>query len=170
VSDVSSYDQNSRRESVASNTGLDLKNDVFVYRTNEASGAHKHGGNGGPEEGDDEEDFVYPGGAGTSEPMRPDPVPIVDFTPPEPLAPPARASASQLESVYNAASSGNLLQLQRLFESVRDETGIEAFALANDATSRTGLTPLHATASRGHTELVKWRMSCLSSSSVYLNP
>ncbi|CAG8779036.1 1883_t:CDS:2, partial [Acaulospora colombiana] len=38
------------------------------------------------------------------------------------------------------------------------ETGnTEAFALANDATTRTGLTPLHGAASRGHIEIVQWR-------------
>ncbi|KDQ20611.1 hypothetical protein BOTBODRAFT_100253, partial [Botryobasidium botryosum FD-172 SS1] len=68
-------------------------------------------------------------------------------------------SPSQLEATFAAASSGNLEQLQRLFQSALSESDAEAFALANDAAARTGLTALHAAASRGHLDVVQWRMS-----------
>jgi hypothetical protein len=64
---------------------------------------------------------------------------------------------AQLEALYAAASSGNIDRLKVLFAEAREDSGIEAFALANDASSRTGLTVLHAAASRGFRNIVKWR-------------
>ena len=66
-------------------------------------------------------------------------------------------SPAQLEAIYAAASSGDLGQLQRLFGIAWEESSVNAFALANDATSRTGLTPLHAASSRGHLDVAQWR-------------
>jgi hypothetical protein len=60
-------------------------------------------------------------------------------------------SPAQLEALYSAASSGDLSMLKKLFHGE-----VEAFALANDASIRTGLTALHVAASRGHTDIVRW--------------
>ena len=78
---------------------------------------------------------------------------------PAPPPPPATPSPSpaQLEAIYAAASSGDLVQLQRLFRTAAEDQGVDAFSLANDATSRTGLTPLHAACSRGHLDVAQWR-------------
>ena len=65
-------------------------------------------------------------------------------------------SPAQLESLYAAASSGDLSLLKRLFRNALDTGDVEAFALANDASSRTGLTALHAAASRGFLDVVRW--------------
>ncbi|KZV69854.1 ankyrin [Peniophora sp. CONT] len=63
---------------------------------------------------------------------------------------------AQLESLYAGASSGDLEGFQKLVSDVAKASECEPFALVNDATSRTGLTPLHAAASRGHLDIVKW--------------
>lgn len=77
--------------------------------------------------------------------------------------PPSSApSPAQLEAIYAAASSGDIQQLQRLFRGAWEDHSIDAFTLANDATSRTGLTPLHAACSRGHLEAAQWCMCFLS--------
>jgi len=65
-------------------------------------------------------------------------------------------SPAQLEAIFAAASSGDLAQLQRLFEKAQAQTDTAAFALANDASQRTGLTALHGAASRGHIDVVRW--------------
>jgi hypothetical protein len=44
-----------------------------------------------------------------------------------------------------------------LFKNALESGDVEPFALANDASSRTGLTALHAAASRGYLEIVRWR-------------
>ncbi len=81
----------------------------------------------------------------------------------EPRADAHSPSPAQLEAIYAAASSGDIQLLQRLFRSAWEDHSIDAFTLANDATSRTGLTPLHAACSRGHLEAAQWRMCFLSS-------
>jgi Ankyrin repeats (many copies) len=68
-----------------------------------------------------------------------------------------KPSPAQLESLHAAASSGDLKLLQNLFKNAARNEDVEEFALANDASVRTGLTALHAAASRGHTDIVKWR-------------
>jgi hypothetical protein len=100
------------------------------------------------EAGDDDEDeeFVYPGVQADQAEGAP---------PPQTLHP----SPAQLESLYAAASSGDLPLLQRLFKNAIETNGVQPFGLANDATSRTGFTVLHAAASRGYLEIVKWRES-----------
>ena len=65
-------------------------------------------------------------------------------------------SPAQLEALYAAASSGDLSLLKRLFRSALESGDVEEFALANDASSRTGLTALHASASRGYLDIVQW--------------
>ncbi|KAJ2920154.1 hypothetical protein MD484_g376, partial [Candolleomyces efflorescens] len=54
------------------------------------------------------------------------------------------------------ASSGDLPLLQRLFKNATETNNVQPFSLANDAASRTGFTVLHAAASRGYLEIVKW--------------
>jgi len=113
------------------------------------------------EQGDsDDEPFVYPG---SSEPHTEDvpahPVAPAEGPPNVPAPRPLRrpvASPEQLEEIYSAAATGDLFLLQTLFQSALASGDLEAFALANSATSRTGLTPLHAAASRGHLEIAQW--------------
>ncbi|KZP12103.1 hypothetical protein FIBSPDRAFT_870598 [Athelia psychrophila] len=102
------------------------------------------------DEESDEEEFVYPGTAAPAEVESEDPV-SVPATPAQ-----SHPSPAQLESLYAAASSGDLLQLQKLFRTALQTGNVENFALANDASSRTGLTALHAAASRGYLDIVKW--------------
>ena len=108
----------------------------------------------------DDEPFVYPD---SSEPHTEDvPARTVAFTEEPPVGPaqdPVRrpvARPEQLEDIYSAAAVGDLFLLQTLFQNALASGDLEAFALANSATSRTGLTPLHAAASRGHSEIVQW--------------
>jgi hypothetical protein len=103
-------------------------------------------------------------------PPRPDPNP----NPSLPAQP--HASPAQLEALYAAASSGDLPLLQRTINhSINNasvdnysvntalQTGnVESFSLVNGASSRTGLTALHAAATRGYIDIVKW---CKASSS-----
>lgn len=69
----------------------------------------------------------------------------------------SQPSPAQLESLYAASSSGDLAQLQRLFKNATETNNVQPFSLANDATSRTGFTVLHAAASRGYLDIVTWR-------------
>jgi hypothetical protein len=71
--------------------------------------------------------------------------------PPQPQPSPA-----QLEALFASSSSGDLRQLQSIFRNARETAAVEPFALANDASSRTGLTALHAAASRGYLDIVSW--------------
>lgn len=83
-------------------------------------------------------------------PTRPAPNP----TPPLPAQP--HASPAQLEALYAAASSGDLSLLQRIINNALQTGNVESFSLVNGASSRTGLTALHAAASRGYIDIVKW--------------
>ncbi|KAJ7068152.1 hypothetical protein C8F01DRAFT_1334775, partial [Mycena amicta] len=89
---------------------------------------------------DDENDFVYP----TDDNDTPAPPPL------------QHPSPAQLESLYAAASSGDLPLLKRLFRNALDGGNVELFSLSNDASTRTGLTALHAAASRGYLDIVVW--------------
>jgi hypothetical protein len=117
----------------------------------------------------DEEEFVYP--AAAEEPAA---SPPKDFQPPPevaeshsteeeigaPVIPiPAQhgPSPAQLEALFAASSSGDLQQLKNVFRNAQETSSVEPFALANDASSRTGLTALHAAASRGYLDVVTWR-------------
>lgn len=76
---------------------------------------------------------------------------------------PSHPSPAQLEALSAAASQGDLVLLKKLFATALQSGDIEAFALANDASSRTGFTALHAAASRGYLDIVKWRESWITS-------
>lgn len=128
-----------------------------------------------------EEEFVYPGASPaestpeTTPPqlkegplleLGPEPGPSTLPTPPvsqstpirEQVTPPkAQPSPAQLEALHSAAASGDLRALQTRFKEIRKAGDFEPFALANDASPRTGLTALHAASSRGHLRIVKWR-------------
>src|ERR1700722_18590860 len=69
---------------------------------------------------------------------------------------PTTPSSAQLETLYTAASSGDFSFLKELFYTILQSGGIEVFTLANDASVRTGLTALHAAASRGYIDIVRW--------------
>jgi hypothetical protein len=77
--------------------------------------------------------------------------------PPRPLK--RKPTQVELEALYAAASSNDLQLLQKLFRNACQDEDVEEFALANDAAVRTGLTALHAAASRGYLEIVQWRES-----------
>ncbi len=91
-------------------------------------------------------------------PSRPDPNP----NPSLPAQP--HASPAQLEALYASASSGDLLLLQRIINNALQNGNVESFSLVNGASSRTGLTALHAAASRGYIDIVKWCKASLSPS------
>ncbi|KAJ7499041.1 ankyrin repeat-containing domain protein, partial [Mycena latifolia] len=93
---------------------------------------------------DDDDEFVYP----TSDPPNPEE--------PAPVPPQQHPSPAQLESLYAAASSGDLPLLKRLFRNALDGGNVEPFSLSNDASGRTGFTALHAAASRGYLDIVVW--------------
>lgn len=96
------------------------------------------------EESEDEE-FVYPSNTeGQSEVAQPS------------SARQVHPSPAQLESLYAAALSGDLPLLQRLFRTALQNGEIEPFSLANDASTRTGFTALHAAASRGYYDMTVW--------------
>lgn len=63
---------------------------------------------------------------------------------------------AQLESLYAAASSGDLHFLKQSFKAALESGEVEAFTLANHASIRSGFTVLHVAASRGHHALVVW--------------
>ncbi len=122
----------------------------------------------------DEEEFVYPGSdsvSPTPEPEEqaiaqptppragtPTPDPLVHTQPPQSLAPSkAHPSPAQLEALHAAAASGDLRRVQTEFRKAVRADDVEPFELANDASPRTGLTALHAAASRGWLDIVKWR-------------
>ncbi len=90
---------------------------------------------------DDDEEFVYP-----------------EISADIILASHSRQSPSpaQLESLYAAASSGDLPFLKRLFITALESGEVEPFTLANHASIRSGFTVLHVAASRGHHDLVVW--------------
>lgn len=109
---------------------------------------------------DDDEEFVYPGSPEPPEPVN-DPLSVRPDAPPLALAIPSvvesqpqspQPTSGQLDAIYRAATAGSLLEVQSLFA----DTRIPAFALANDAAPRTGLTALHAAASRGKLAVVRW--------------
>ncbi|KIL68106.1 hypothetical protein M378DRAFT_121217 [Amanita muscaria Koide BX008] len=101
--------------------------------------AHPSADNADDEE---EEEFIYPSVRipGTEVPL---------------LKSQSQPSAAQLESLFAAASSGDLHMLKKLFKNARD-SGVEPFSFANHATSRTGSTALHTAASRGYIDIVTW--------------
>ncbi|TFK55807.1 hypothetical protein OE88DRAFT_1622234 [Heliocybe sulcata] len=119
-----------------------------------------------PAEESDDEEFVYPGassdGQDTQQAASTSEAASSTVVEPgyQPMVQPAaqQASPAQLEALYAASSSGDLRLLQNLLRNARQSENVEAFALVNDASSRTGLTALHAAASRGYLDIVKWLM------------
>ncbi|KAJ6629117.1 hypothetical protein B0H10DRAFT_1776834, partial [Mycena sp. CBHHK59/15] len=93
---------------------------------------------------EDDEQFVYP---------TPEPAATEEASS---LPPAQHPSPAQLESLYAAASSGDLPLLKRLFRNALDGGNVEPFSLSNDASARTGFTALHAAASRGYLDIVIW--------------
>lgn len=123
-------------------SGTESEEEEFVYNGRDAQPT-------GTESEEGEEEFVYPGAilANSSDEEH-------VAAPPQPHPSPA-----QLESLYAAASSGDLSLLKKLFRNALDAGDVEAFSLANDASTRTGFTALHAAASRGYLDIVTWCMS-----------
>lgn len=91
--------------------------------------------------------------------------PIPSPSPSPSPSPPTQthASPAQLEALYAAASSGDLPLLQGIVRNASQTGNVEPFSLVNDASSRTGLTALHASASRGYLDIVQWRKANLIS-------
>ena len=114
---------------------------------NEQSISNGIGSSGSGDESDNE--FLYPGATEESEQSPQYQMPAVVSQP--------HPSPAQLEALYAAASAGDLVLLQRTLRSALASSDVGAFALANDASPRTGLTALHAAASRGYVDIVKWR-------------
>ncbi|OSD04369.1 hypothetical protein PYCCODRAFT_1444065 [Trametes coccinea BRFM310] len=119
----------------------------------------------------DDEEFVYPGtdAPATSgaeavpeqSPPRagtPTPEPLVKQTQHVQSPAPSKShpSAAQLEALHAAAASGDLRRVQTEFRKAVRADDVDPFELANDASTRTGLTALHAAASRGYLDIVKW--------------
>ncbi|KAF5393644.1 hypothetical protein D9757_000137 [Collybiopsis confluens] len=122
----------------------DNLSDRFVY-TGESSP------NGG-EQLEDEE-FIYPN---TSHSPVTNGFPPSKSTSSTALPTQSHPSPAQLEASYAAAASGDLALLKKIFRTASHSGDIEAFSLANDASTRTGLTALHTTASKGYLDIVKW--------------
>ncbi|KAG5637455.1 hypothetical protein H0H81_004472 [Sphagnurus paluster] len=97
---------------------------------------------------EEDEEFVYPSAPTVNTEEEVDQVTL----PPQHQPP----SPAQLESLYAAATSGDLLLLKRLFRNALETGQVEPFNLANHASSRTGFTALHAAASRGYLDIVMW--------------
>ncbi|KAL0070873.1 hypothetical protein AAF712_002094 [Marasmius tenuissimus] len=107
---------------------------------------------GAQADNDSDDEFVYPGTEeAPSTSSKEEQVEEVAQPPPQP-----RPSPAQLESLCAAASSGDLPLLKKLFRNALDAGDVEAFSLANDASTRTGYTALHAAANKGHLNVIKW--------------
>ncbi|KAF7794562.1 hypothetical protein EIP86_005697 [Pleurotus ostreatoroseus] len=72
------------------------------------------------------------------------------------VTPKSHPTPAQLEALIAASSSGDLSLLQNLFRNALQTCDVEPFSLANDASTRSGLTALHVSASRGYLDVVKW--------------
>lgn len=90
----------------------------------------------------------------------PTPEPLVHAREHSPVPSKSHPSAAQLEALHAAAASGDLRRIQTEFRQAVRADDVDPFELANDASPRTGLTALHAAASRGYLEIVKWRTCC----------
>jgi hypothetical protein len=134
---------------------MDSDEGGFVYQPMDSAVHPK----GEVQENDDNEEFIYEPSSdaindnNTNE-SNPDPKPV---SPPSPKATPA-LSRVEHEKIYGAATSGDLDVLQRLIQTAVADERATVFSLVNEPSPRGGLTLLHAAASRGHLEVVKWRM------------
>ncbi|KAG6837980.1 hypothetical protein H0H93_008374 [Arthromyces matolae] len=116
------------------------------------------------EDDDDDENFVYPGLSTSVEDEEVQSTAVLEVNSSttaevirgEVSRTPQPPSPAQLESLYAAASTGDLPLLKQLFHNALNNGDVESFGLANNESSRTGLTALHAAASRGYLEIVKW--------------
>ncbi|KNZ73817.1 Putative E3 ubiquitin-protein ligase C36B7.05c [Termitomyces sp. J132] len=113
---------------------------------------------------DDDEQFVYPGAPVSEvksveiqeETRRTTQEDVQQGVQENVLRPSLPPSPAQLESLYAAAISGDLILLKHLFQNALINGEVEPFSLANNASSRTGFTALHAAASRGYLDIVTW--------------
>ena len=150
-----------------------------VIQRSESSSAHD------PLQANDDEVFVYPGSREQSishtsstshSPLErtPEPEELDESTTDEQqpsssqrfqpapsisVTPKSHPTPAQLEALIAASSSGDLSLLQNLFRNALQTCDVEPFSLANDASTRSGLTALHVSASRGYLDVVKWRKS-----------
>lgn len=107
---------------------------------------------------DSENEFTYPASptsqnASVESPSGPSVTSAQVFEQPKTVV---RPTPAQLETLYSAGLSGNLGTLRQIVSNVTASGEIEAFALVNDASPRTGLTVVHACASRGHLGALRW--------------
>lgn len=157
--------------------------EVFTYPAHDDNEVDEHHRE---QEEEEEEEFVYPDSSVDATPHQ-DSLIVSDDSPEHSLLPPnfavestlvespsllssppqaqvpSHPSPAQLEALSAAASQGDLVLLKKLFATALQGGDLEAFALANDASSRTGFTALHAAASRGYLDIVKWRESWIAS-------
>jgi hypothetical protein len=137
----------------------DSEEEQFVYPSTTEQTAAVAGGGGPPSS---EEVAASTTDPEAEQEHMPDSLPIVPVnvvaspvsSPAVPIQP--HPSPAQLEALSAAASSGDLSLLKKLFQTASQGGELEAFALSNDASSRTGFTVLHAAASRGYLDIVKW--------------
>lgn len=122
------------------------QNLTMLSRSNKDDGEDTKRGDDDNLSEDEDEEFIYPAVPPTADI---DTIPISSSRQVHP-------SPAQLESLYAAASSGDLPLLKRLFKNALESTEVEPFNLANDASSRTGFTALHAAASRGYYDIAVW--------------
>ncbi|KAG6832922.1 hypothetical protein H0H92_004806 [Tricholoma furcatifolium] len=138
----------------------DATESTFVYAEQSGTGEETNS------EDEEEEEFIYPGSPVVeAEALQTEQGDIEDAEDAPPTSqhaqedaprPPQPPSPAQLESLYAAASSGDLLLLKQLFQNALRTGEVEPFSLANNASSRTGFTALHAAASRGYLDIVIW--------------
>ena len=122
----------------------------------------------------DEEEFVYPGDSASSPRSLTPPLQFEEAPSPPPFSehsipsrnpsehPPSTKKTptlEQLEDLHAASASGDLKRVQSVFGRAVEVGEVDPFALANDASPRTGLTATHTAASRGFLDIVKWCMS-----------
>lgn len=159
-------------------TGLDDEQTELNGGDEEEGFRYPESENGSPndeEEGpatESDEEFKYPAveseaaapeiisEPGHSTPPPPEPEPQSQLETPLPAAVPV--SPAQLEAMYAASLDGNISLLKSLVGEATSSGELEAFALVNDASPRTGLTVVHAAASRGHVKTLKWCTLMLS--------
>lgn len=111
-----------------------------------------------PENLDAEEEFNYP-----DEPLNILEESSTEAGPSTHVTQTIHPSPAQLEALYSAGLSGDVGLLQALIKSATASGEISSFSLVNDASSRTGLTVVHAASSRGRLEALKWcRFNSLS--------
>ncbi|KAF9008932.1 hypothetical protein BDQ17DRAFT_88028 [Cyathus striatus] len=139
-------------DSVHTDSELSVHPDEFpVSATTEYNDTHSD-----VQSSDDDDEFVYPGAPSAEPEHVAAPVELTETPSPPPAGRQSHPSPAQLESLYAAASSGDLPLLKRVFKNALETGEVEPFGLANDASTRTGFTALHAAASRGYLDMVMW--------------